>query len=451
MEIKTLAELTTPDPRTLSFMPMGLGIGLALSPENAAEFQQETIADCDLRLEVAEGIRNGFERIRTLHSYGVLCYDAFTVAEDLSWLLLEQALRERFIEFYDHLIPVVRSKTNEEQPIQASDFGSVDEAFRSGGSHRGEWSLRLSDGRLMPFRGTMAQLQEWARHEGLLDGQRNRQMDELHRAMRNNVAHPHYHLAMPPDSTRTIRDLAEIINRLWGYSTPGGRRHPGPVAREVLAIVWGESQGSADRYLLHSYQLADFHEPGDWTCILVRGVLEDEGLWQYDTQYERTNYPVEFQWGPGSPSEASDWLAGHELATDAAEVLDRLFVARVHGGRASLARRPEVALGLPVDRRAGRWLLVRADHPLALFNHVRHLKNGRTCGDNQPHKSLVGEEVCIESPPIPACAVDVLLDGTWAELVDKLATLGITEADHLPAVRVPRSFGLGDAPDVESD
>jgi hypothetical protein len=27
-----------------------------------------------------------FERIRMLHGIGVLCYEAYTVAEDLSWL-----------------------------------------------------------------------------------------------------------------------------------------------------------------------------------------------------------------------------------------------------------------------------------------------------------------------------------------------------------------------------
>jgi hypothetical protein len=30
-----------------------------------------------------------FERIRMLHGIGVLCYEAYTVAEDLAWLVLD--------------------------------------------------------------------------------------------------------------------------------------------------------------------------------------------------------------------------------------------------------------------------------------------------------------------------------------------------------------------------
>ena len=79
MEIKTLAELTRPDQRTLAFTPLGLSTMGLLRGEDAAEFQQQVIAHCDLSENVAEGTRNSFERLRTLHSYGVLCYEAYTV------------------------------------------------------------------------------------------------------------------------------------------------------------------------------------------------------------------------------------------------------------------------------------------------------------------------------------------------------------------------------------
>ncbi|NNN10217.1 MAG: hypothetical protein HKL85_13625 [Acidimicrobiaceae bacterium] len=101
--IKTLAELITPDERTgsaLRFTPLGLNMGGTLKPEYAAEFQQQVIAHCDLHPDVAEGTRNGFERLRTLHSHGIFCYEVFTVADDLAWLLMEQAFRElRIPEF----------------------------------------------------------------------------------------------------------------------------------------------------------------------------------------------------------------------------------------------------------------------------------------------------------------------------------------------------------------
>jgi hypothetical protein len=107
--IKTFAELTTPDQRTLRFTPLGLSTMGLMQAEAAAEFQQQVIADSDLHPDVAEGTRNSFERIRTLHSYGILCYEAFTVAEDLAWLLLEQALRERFIDFFSGSIPLINA------------------------------------------------------------------------------------------------------------------------------------------------------------------------------------------------------------------------------------------------------------------------------------------------------------------------------------------------------
>jgi hypothetical protein len=48
MDIRTFAELTTPDERSLRFTPLGLATGGMLSPENAAEFQQRSIATADL-------------------------------------------------------------------------------------------------------------------------------------------------------------------------------------------------------------------------------------------------------------------------------------------------------------------------------------------------------------------------------------------------------------------
>jgi hypothetical protein len=50
-------------------------------------------------------------------------------------------------------------------------------------------------------------------------------------------AHPSsYGLVTPADSARSILDAAEIINHLWGSSTPGGRLYPAPIRREILAV-----------------------------------------------------------------------------------------------------------------------------------------------------------------------------------------------------------------------
>jgi hypothetical protein len=42
--IKTLDELRQTDDRTLRFTPMGLGLGVQMRPDDAAEYQQKVVA-----------------------------------------------------------------------------------------------------------------------------------------------------------------------------------------------------------------------------------------------------------------------------------------------------------------------------------------------------------------------------------------------------------------------
>jgi hypothetical protein len=423
-----------------------------LHPDDAATFQQQVIAHCNLASEVTEGTRNGFERLRTLHSYGILCYEAFTVADDLAWLLLEQALRERFIAFFDGVIPLINAKTGEVRPLTSNHFEVVDSAFRSGGSHaKGRWQVPLSSGSQVDFRGSMKQLLEWARREQLLEGQRNKRLEPIFVRMRNSVAHLHYHLAMPPDSARTICDLGEIINRLWGHSTSGGRLYPAPLERQVLIVAWTLGTSPAHT-ILRDYQLATFTDPGDWECIIVRAVFEDEGVWEFESQYERSHFPSEFLWGPGTREEALGWMNENQPEGDTATYLDRVFAVRIYDGRASLARRPEVAIALPPDRRSGRWLLLRADFPNYAFAHGRHVKDGVVCGDPNPSVQELQPGVIATSPPIPPCAVEELFDGTWEALAEVLRTrYDVEEPPSLPTARVLPRFTMGVAPDVEAD
>jgi hypothetical protein len=450
MKIRSLEELTTPDERTLRFTPMGLGTGGMLNPEYAAEFQQRVIEHCDLHSDVSENTRNSFERLRTLHSYGVLCYEAFTVAHDLARLVMEQALRDRFIAHFSGVVPLVGSK-GEEKSITADNFEAVDQAFRRGGSHsKGTWRLKLSTGPPMVFRGGLSQLQDWARREHFLDGQRNKRLDPFYVAMRNSVAHPRYHVSMPPDSARTIRDLAEIINRLWGHYTPGGRLYPAPLDQQVLIVAWSDGELGPNRTILRDYQLSTFNDPGEWMCVVIRAVFDDEGIWDFDAEYERTNLPCELLFGPSNPDDALAWLNKEKPVGKTVKYLDRLFALRIHGGKASVARRPEVALALPPERRAGRWFVVRADFPGDAFAHVRHIKNGVTCGDPNPHfrESQLG--VIATAPPIPSCAVEDVLEGDWEHIVDGLVKqFGITEPAELSQVRVPARWAV--APDVEAE
>ncbi|MET8014774.1 hypothetical protein ABZU86_32735 [Streptomyces sp. NPDC005271] len=97
MEIRSLEELRAADDLSLAFNPYGLGG--RMKPEDAAEFQQRQIADCDLTAGVAAGTRDSFERLRTVFGYGVLCYDVYTIVGDQALLIYEQALRDRFLEW----------------------------------------------------------------------------------------------------------------------------------------------------------------------------------------------------------------------------------------------------------------------------------------------------------------------------------------------------------------
>ncbi|MFD0782356.1 hypothetical protein ACFQZ8_00215 [Micromonospora azadirachtae] len=98
MEIKSLKQLREADERTQRFTPGGLGLDRILTPESAAQFQQELVAGLDLAPDVAAGTRQSFDRLRTIYAYGVLCYDIFTIVDGHALLVIEQALRDRFLE-----------------------------------------------------------------------------------------------------------------------------------------------------------------------------------------------------------------------------------------------------------------------------------------------------------------------------------------------------------------
>src|SRR6266478_2021838 len=174
MEFRSFEDLVMPDERTLRFTPIGLSTGGLMSPQGALDYQQRTIGQADLVAAVPEDTRASFERLRTLHTYGVLCYDLFTVAGDQSGFVLEQALAERFVDYYGGQVPLVSGDRT--AVLTVSRFEQVYDALNRGGSHaKGGWTLQLPRSRgTMRFRGTFRHLFDWARREGLLRGQRNR-------------------------------------------------------------------------------------------------------------------------------------------------------------------------------------------------------------------------------------------------------------------------------------
>jgi hypothetical protein len=156
-----------------------------------------------------------------VHAYGLLCYDLFTVVDDLSWVVLEQALRERFIQFYGGQIPLTGKHGDGILPV--SDFAEVNEAFRPRGSHAKGWRLRPQAGKSTSMPLSLGPLLRWARSEGLLHGQRNRVREgDLFERMRNAFAHGSgFKIVMPGESSSSICEIAELINRLWGMPLLG--------------------------------------------------------------------------------------------------------------------------------------------------------------------------------------------------------------------------------------
>ncbi|HET9899220.1 MAG TPA: hypothetical protein VFQ44_30210 [Streptosporangiaceae bacterium] len=210
MDIKSLGELREADERTLRFGPMGLETGRMLQPEFAALYQQEVVSRAELIPAVAASTRGTFERLRSTYAYGVLSYEIFTVVDDLAQLLIEQALRDRFMEFHEGTVHF-RDARGEFHEVPARTFDELYKVIHSGNPLRkpNKWRLELRRTRqLIYFDGMLDSLLRWARGEGLLRGQRSRRLEPLLREFRNSVAHGSGdHLVMPVDAARDISGL----------------------------------------------------------------------------------------------------------------------------------------------------------------------------------------------------------------------------------------------------
>jgi len=411
-----------------------------LNLEDMVKLHQQTITSYDLHSDIPEDTRNSFERLRTLCTYGIFYYDAFTIAYDLCWLVMEQAFRERFIIYFDRKIPFVNTQSGEEDTLSVQNFEEVYAAFHQERKYCGKgWRLKIkTTGKTMVFRATFSDLLKWARSEGLLCGQKNFGIEEVYRESRNSAAHPEYHEKSPSASIHAISTLAEIINRLWGYDTPGGRLYPAPLDREVLVLAWMDKKAEYNTpIVIKGNVLATFDPPGNWQCLIVLAVYGSEGVSEFDVNYERTRFPTELLWGPGSTREALEWLKINQPKPDTISSLDRLVVLRIHEGRVSLPMRPEIALARLADRREGKWFIIKADDPNNALVHVRHINNGSDCSD---------------SKSIPSCPVGSVFDGTWNEMASHLANeFRITKPATITNAEIPSCFRFNVAPDVEDD
>jgi hypothetical protein len=222
---------------------------------------------------------------------------------------------------------------------------------------------------------------------------------------------------MPPESARAIRDVAELINALWGQRTIGGRLYPAPIEREPMVVAWTPDSDGGTLSTMPANDLISDPLPHNWTCVVLIAVPSDD-LLSFDTSYESTTYPSELLWGPGPSSMAVAWLSNGLPTRDHVDYIDRLFASRT--GVNDLPLRPGRAL-LELQNAADseRWGLVRADFPADARAHFRHLTTGERCG---PGHSL------------PACPVQTVFEGTGIELRDLITGLGERAAPLRPEV-----------------
>ena len=410
VKIETFADLVTPDKRTLRFTSLGLSPMGILAPEVSAQFQQESVAGSDLDPSIPESVRNGFDRIRLFHSYGVLCYELFTTTDDLTWVVLEHALRRRFLDLHDGEVPIV-DKAGVADIFETTDFDVLAKAFRAGGSHADRWLLVAPGVKIeMPL--TLDPLLRWAHQVGVLNGQTNKRVQlAVFGDLRNHFAHGSNveRLGTPVDSSRSINDVAEIINRLWGFTTPEGRLYPSPIQRHPLVLSWNDAwpaRTGAEFRTIFTSELAQAPDDG-WTYLLVLAPdIEQHGLEAFDARYDTTSFPLKYLWGPGARDQARAWLAEHQPPSDEVTPLDRLFLIRRQGGKVYLPVRPENFLSLPREHRRGTWKLVMADFPNDAHYHVRHQNQGqRNC------------------PQEHGCPVTVVATGSWGSVETRLRQL----------------------------
>jgi hypothetical protein len=91
-------------------------------------------------------------------AYGILCYDLYTVTGDLARLVIEQALRERFLPFYGGTVNFTHSQGGP-QAVTASGYDDLYRAIRKDDGRLHGWKLQLRSGaRPFVFSGELASL-----------------------------------------------------------------------------------------------------------------------------------------------------------------------------------------------------------------------------------------------------------------------------------------------------
>jgi hypothetical protein len=416
MEVKTLAELQELDQRSLMW-----GVS-TVDPARAAELAQRATSQISLSPDVPETTRQSFERLCGLFAYGILWYDLYTVAGDLARMVVEQALRERFLPFYDGTVHFTDGQ-RAPQTVTATNYDELYQAIRKDGRLRG-WNLQPRSGaKQFVFNGELASLLRWARAEGLLTGQADRLRDKNRTSIRNLVAHPTYHLYGPDQAARAIADLAVLINRIWG--SPART----VVTREPCIITWTDTTVMWGGVGVIGGPPS---EGGNPTSLIALAVPDDD-LGDYDARYEATNWPSDWLWGPGTPAEAFEWLKENPQSPDEAELIDRLFLLRYHDSLLWLPQKLATAAAAKgIAAAEGIWYLLRADSPFPAFNHQRSVLSGYVDPEPGPNHNADGD--------CKACPTQTIGSGSLPAMLARAARLGADITPRpVPDIRVSMS------------
>lgn len=168
----------------------------ALAPGRTIEDLQKDLGKAGLLEEVPEEVRHVFEVARKLCIHGYFQYDFFTVAHLMSFLGLECALKHRFMQFYEHRVPLV--KGDEHDVLETDRFERV---FQVLGSHK--WKLEGYEQFHPSFKG----LAGWAGEVDLISK----------RSQWLSLAHPFgIKIFMPGQAIMILERTADLINELFG-------------------------------------------------------------------------------------------------------------------------------------------------------------------------------------------------------------------------------------------
>lgn len=391
MEIKTLDELTKPDDFVLHYTPLGLALDHRLTPDASLRYIQSMVADCDLCQEVPEHIRQHFETCRKLHVYGYFAPEFFTAAAERVYMTLESGLGVKFLEHFPDGVPLVKAETNERRVLHPRHFWEFHDEFRK------NWRKRWRVEGYPAFDGGMRSLIAWARVSGLLYGQFNQVVEDAILNLRHMGAHPHAASRLGPgDSADAIRDVAEIINHLWGRDTPGGRLYPTPLEMGVFAVQWESSGGRRVTTPERLETLSPADRSGDW--FLVEAAVRDyESLLSWTPDFESTAYPTAKVWGPGTWEDAVS--AGMQYrdsgrTPSSPEWRNRVFLVRAHDDGFQGCRSPDQFRRLAPeehDRPNTCWWIVRADHPRDVYWYMQAQVSAASNPEDAKRQFAVGK------------------------------------------------------------